>query len=66
MKPLTGIELCKLLEQNGWELRRVAGSHHIFKKTGRRETLSVPVHSSTTLKAGTQRTLLRLAGIETQ
>ena len=34
MKALTGKELAKLLEQRGWELRRIHGSHHIFVKPG--------------------------------
>jgi len=34
MKALTGKELAKLLEQRGWELRRIPGSHYIFVKPG--------------------------------
>lgn len=65
MKPLTGTELCEILRSNGWTLVRVSGSHHIFRKEGRRETLSVPVHGSKTLKSGTQRTILKHAKIDT-
>lgn len=35
-------ELLKLLLQNGWELKRIHGSHHILEKDGRIET--IPVH----------------------
>ncbi|MBC8308896.1 MAG: type II toxin-antitoxin system HicA family toxin [Phycisphaerales bacterium] len=33
----------RLLEQNGWALHHITGSHHIFKKAGK-ATFSVPVH----------------------
>jgi predicted RNA binding protein YcfA (HicA-like mRNA interferase family) len=36
-------EVKALLERHGWTLRRVSGSHHIFKKEGDR-MFSVPVH----------------------
>lgn len=36
-------EIRKLLEQHGWQLVRIKGSHHIFKGEGRR-LRSVPVH----------------------
>jgi predicted RNA binding protein YcfA (HicA-like mRNA interferase family) len=32
MKSLSGKELARLLEERGWELRRVHGSHHIYAK----------------------------------
>ena len=35
-------DLLKLLKQNGWELKRIHGSHHILEKDGKIET--VPVH----------------------
>ncbi len=36
-------EIRKLLEQNGWNLDRVKGSHHYFTRPGR-EPISIPVH----------------------
>jgi len=33
----------RLLEERGWVLNRIAGSHHIFKKKGE-PPFSVPVH----------------------
>ena len=33
----------KMLEQNGWQLERISGSHHIFTKPGK-ALVSVPVH----------------------
>lgn len=64
MKALSGKEMCKLLERNGWILKHIKGSHHIYIKPGREETISVPVHSNKTLKIGLQKAVLKLAGIE--
>jgi predicted RNA binding protein YcfA (HicA-like mRNA interferase family) len=35
-----------LLEQHGWALARVHGSHHIYRMEGRPERISVPVHGA--------------------
>lgn len=32
MKSLSGKDLLKLLEKNGWQLLRINGSHHIYGK----------------------------------
>ena len=64
MKQLTGKELCKILEENGWILKRIHGSHHLYKKDEKFEIISVPVHSNKPLKAGTQKSILKEAGIE--
>ncbi|WP_258169634.1 type II toxin-antitoxin system HicA family toxin [Nostoc sp. 'Peltigera membranacea cyanobiont' N6] len=32
MKAVSGKALCKILELQGWELKRITGSHHIFAK----------------------------------
>jgi predicted RNA binding protein YcfA (HicA-like mRNA interferase family) len=29
MKPVTGKEMCRALERQGWTLARIKGSHHI-------------------------------------
>lgn len=35
-------ELLKLLMKNGWELKRIHGSHHFLQKGSKTET--IPVH----------------------
>ena len=35
-------DLLKLLQQNGWKVVRIHGSHHILEKDGQIET--VPIH----------------------
>jgi len=63
VKQVSGKEFCRVLLRNGWELKRVRGSHHIFAKEGNPVILTVPVHSNRPLKAGTLRTLLKDAGL---
>ena len=36
-------EIRRLLEDHGWTLDRISGSHHIFTKPGER-SISIPVH----------------------
>ena len=52
MKAISGPEMCRLLEANGWVLRRIAGSHHIYSKPGEPKIISVPVHGNKSLKPG--------------
>jgi predicted RNA binding protein YcfA (HicA-like mRNA interferase family) len=63
MKSVTGKELAKLLEQHGWTLLRVHGSHHIYGKAGTTVRLSVPIHANKPLKSGLLRHLLSMAGL---
>jgi predicted RNA binding protein YcfA (HicA-like mRNA interferase family) len=61
---ISGGDFCRLLEARGWVVKRIAGSHHIDAKTGRRVRISVPAHGATTLKLGLERHLMKLAGIK--
>jgi predicted RNA binding protein YcfA (HicA-like mRNA interferase family) len=63
MKIISGKLMCRLLEQRGWVLARINGSHHIFRQsaTGRRTV--VPVHGNQDLKPNTQRSIMRDAGM---
>jgi len=63
MKGLSGRELTKLLERNGWQRLRIQGSHHIYGRSDKDVRLSVPIHGNKTLKKGLQRHLLKLAGL---
>jgi predicted RNA binding protein YcfA (HicA-like mRNA interferase family) len=59
---MTGKELIKLLERNGWTLDRVNGSHHIMKKDGM--SLPVPVHANRDIPTGTAQSILKKAGLK--
>jgi predicted RNA binding protein YcfA (HicA-like mRNA interferase family) len=63
MRSLSGKELAKLLEQRGWVLRRIHGSHHIYMKPDSNVRLSVPIHGNRPLKTGLLHHLLKMAGI---
>lgn len=63
MKPLSGKDLCKVLEKQQWVLLRIQGSHHIYGKAGSNVRLSVPVHKNKELKVGLFRYLMKQAGL---
>ena len=56
----SGKELVRFLQRQGFELRRVRGSHHFLERGDRRTT--VPVHGNRPLKIGTLRSILRDIG----
>ena len=63
MTSISGKQLAKALERNGWTLARVNGSHHIYTKPGTIVRLSVPIHGSTPLKIGLLHHLLKQSGL---
>jgi predicted RNA binding protein YcfA (HicA-like mRNA interferase family) len=63
MKSMSGKELAKLLEANGWDLLRVQGSHHIYGQAGNPARISVPIHRNQDMKIGLLRNLLKTAGL---
>lgn len=63
MKSISGKELCKLLEGNGWSLVRIHGSHHHYTKFGNPNLVSVPVHGNKPLKTGMLKALLQKADL---
>ena len=63
MKAVSGKRFCAVLEAQGWELKRITGSHHIYAKEGSIIRLSVPVHGNESLKIGLQKHLMKSAGI---
>ena len=62
MKRVSGREMCKVLERLGWTLDRIRGAHHIYRHPDGR-TVPVPVHGNKTMKFGTQRAVMRQAGV---
>ena len=63
MKAVTGKQFARLLEERGWRLMRVQGSHHIYARPGHAERISVPIHGNSSLKIGLQKHLMKLAKI---
>ncbi len=63
MKALSGREFARLIEQHGWRLLRVSGSHYVYGKAGTVARLSIPIHGNRPLKIGLLRHLAKLAEI---
>jgi predicted RNA binding protein YcfA (HicA-like mRNA interferase family) len=61
MRSVSGRDLARILERNGWTLARIHGSHHIYVKEGRRERISLPIHGNAALKPGLLRHLMKIA-----
>ncbi len=54
-------ELLKLLKQNGWEVKRIRGSHHILQKGEKIET--IPVHGKD-VPSGLLNAILKRTGLK--
>lgn len=63
MKSISGKEFAKILEQRGWVLLRIQGSHHIYGKSGVPDRISIPIHANKSLKMGLLRHFLRVANL---
>ncbi|MDE7229776.1 MAG: type II toxin-antitoxin system HicA family toxin [Oscillospiraceae bacterium] len=58
---MKGKDLIKLLEKDGWEVKRTRGSHNTLKKNGK--SVTVPVHN-TDLGKGILDTILKQTGLK--
>jgi predicted RNA binding protein YcfA (HicA-like mRNA interferase family) len=63
MKVISGKRMCQILEEKGWSLARVTGSHHIYIRPGSNLRITVPIHGNQDLKIGLQRTIMKLAEV---
>ena len=64
MKTVDGKRLCFLIQQKGWQLKRINGSHHIYSKEGEVSPVSIPVHGKKSLKIGLQTKIMKVVGID--
>ncbi len=58
---LSGKEIVRALNKDGWELERITGSHHVMRHADGRH-VSVPVHGARPLPAGTLASICRQVG----
>lgn len=58
---LSGREVVRAFEKDGWQVARQRGSHVILVKEGSMATLSVPDHKE--VARGTLRSLIRASGL---
>ena len=61
MRPVSGKDLCRVLERNWWAFARVSGSHHVYRRSGTPRQLCVPVGGKAPLKRGLVAFLLKAA-----
>lgn len=54
-------DLLKLLKQNGWEVKRIQGSHHVLQKD--EKTVSLPIHGRD-IPTGLLQKLLKMTGLK--
>ncbi len=59
---MTGKQVVKIMQQHGWKLDRISGSHHVMVKEGLR-AVPVPVHGSVDLGTWAIK-ILKEAGIK--
>lgn len=64
MKSISGKRFCKILEANGWVLKRINGSHFIYKKEGKEDIIVVPIHANEDLKEGLLLSMMKQAGLK--
>jgi predicted RNA binding protein YcfA (HicA-like mRNA interferase family) len=63
MKPISGKRMCKILESRGGTRDRIRGAHHIDRRPDWPLSLAVPVHGNRDLPPGTQKGIMRDAGL---
>ena len=56
-------DLIRLVERDGWVLRRVRGSHHQFKHPAKPGLVTIP-HPKKDVPQGTVKSILHQAGID--
>lgn len=62
--PLKVSEIIRLIEGDGWYLARTSGSHRQYWHPTKPGTVTIPGKPSKTLPIGTERSILKQAGID--
>ncbi|MGD1319517.1 type II toxin-antitoxin system HicA family toxin [Chryseobacterium sp. 2R14A] len=57
-------QLLKVLEEDGWYLRRHGKKHDIYVHPTKEDFLQLPRHPSSELKKGTEESILKKAGLK--
>ena len=60
---VSGKEAIAAFERIDYAVVRISGSHHIMRREGSPNILTVPVHGRKAIKKGTLRSLIRTAGL---
>ena len=59
LRTFLGQEICKLLEQNGFQIVRTWGSHIVIQKRSEETTITVPIPNHKALEIGTLQSIIR-------
>ncbi len=57
-------EIIKIIEENGWQLARIRGSHRHYTHSTKKGLVTVPGKMSADLAKGTENSILKQAGIK--
>ncbi|CAN5252176.1 type II toxin-antitoxin system HicA family toxin [soil metagenome] len=57
-------EIIKLIEQDGWFLKRTKGSHHQYKHETKSGTVTIAGHPKDDLHPKTENSILKQAGLK--
>ncbi len=60
---VSGKQVIKALEQRGWYVKRIKGSHHALRHPTVPDTVVVPVHGNRPIAKGTLGNILRTSGM---
>jgi predicted RNA binding protein YcfA (HicA-like mRNA interferase family) len=63
LRVLSGRDVCRILEQQGFRKVRQKGSHIFMQKIAHRTTITVPIPDHTELKKGTLLGIIRQSGL---
>ena len=57
-------EIIKVIEENGWYLDRIRGSHHVYKNDELQKSVPIPVHGKRDLGKGLFYKILKQCDID--
>ena len=62
--PIKVRDLIRMVEKEGWQLVRTTGSHRHYRHPTKPGTITIPGHASDELAIGTERSILKQAGLK--
>lgn len=57
-------EIIKVIEENGWYLDRIRGSHHVYKNDELQKSVPIPIHGKKDLGKGLFYKILKQCDID--
>ena len=63
MKQVSGREFARILEQHGWKLSHIKGSHHIYMNPEINQIISLPIHGNKPLRPGMLKNIMKIVGL---